>query len=299
MDLFAEQLATLRELKSRGFELELIDLDIADVVSWLGSGAERLGDLEAAENHFRESATILESLVEERPEDRRVPPQLANVLIHLSRILAVTGRTDEALRFSRQAAGAYARLHDLDPENAGWARRYYIARRSIAELAASRGNAEEAKSVFGELAEDDGTAEGRGEPIPRHAINSVLARAAIALDAGDVAAAADLADRALEGAEHALAEDPGDPNVVGSLATALILRGSAGRAAGDPDSGARDFQRAFEVLAPFAEDSRFWIILDPFARAAILLGRAGQAETTLRLLKSMGYAPLWPWPQPS
>jgi len=299
MDIYAEEVETLRELKSRGFELELIDLDIADVVSWLGSGAERLGDLEAAESHFRESATILESLVEERPEDRRVPPQLGNVLIHLSRILAVTGQTDEALRCARQAAGAYALLHDLDPENAGWARSYYIARRTVAELAASTGNAEEAESVLGELAEDDGTAEGRGEPIPRHAIVSALARAAIALDAGDAAAAADLADRALEGAEHALAEDPGDPNVVGSLAMALILRGSAGRAAGDPDSGARDFQRAFEVLAPFAEGSRFWVILDPFARSALLLGRAELAETTLQLLKSMGYQPLWPWPQAS
>ena len=90
---FLGELATLNKLfESRPADWELT-FQIAGVTSWLGSLAERSGDLAEAVRRFGDQAAQLEALSEADPRAPRWRFTLANSLSLQAGVLAVTGQT--------------------------------------------------------------------------------------------------------------------------------------------------------------------------------------------------------------
>jgi hypothetical protein len=50
------------------------------------------------------------------------------------------------------------------------------------------------------------------------------------------------------------------------------------------------------VLEPLARNSRYWRVLDPWLRLALLSGDAAESGRVAAQLSADGYVPLFPWP---
>ena len=299
-EVFLNARATLEGLRDAGFQDPLIDRDIADAYSWQGSIAESMGDLAAAEGFFRESLAAYRASVLDHPEDRNIEEELANVMVHLARVLGASGQAGEARSVAEEAAAIHGKLARLDPGNVNWQRQQYLSRRSSAVLAFASGDYSAAMAIYGELrADEESRAEG-GE-MPRSLLKQAMllrvARAQAELARRDSAAALDEARQAVAMAERRFADSPGTEEAA-ELALALVVRGMAAGATGDEDAARDDYALAFEAIAPAAQGSRAWFVLDPYVRAAVLSGHADEAGAARRMLEASGYVPLWPWPEP-
>lgn len=298
-EVFASARETMEALRKAGFQPGAIERDVADAYSWQGSIAESMGDLSVATGHFREALAVYRETVRMHPEDRPLEEEFANVMLHLARVLGAMGQVPEARAVAEESASIHGRLARLDPANVVWQRQYYLSRRSTAELAFATGDHATGMVLYEELRSDELARAEDGE-VPLSVLRSSLplriARARAELDRGvpdvalaDAHSAVDIAERQLEEASG-MAEKA-------DLALALVVRGTATRASGKAEAALVDFARAVDVAAPAAAASRAWFVLDPYVRAAILSGRAGEAEPAIQALASSGYVPLWPWPQ--
>jgi len=297
-EIFADQIETLRALRAAGFDPPSVDRDIADGLSWQGSVAESLGELATSEQRFREALDSYQEIVDAHPEDRTLEEELANVTLHLARILGATGQAGEAVDTARQASAIYARMSRLDPGNAVWRSQHYRGRRTLAELAFATADLPEALELYDSLLSEDqenDAEEAVAASDPVRKLPLLIARARSDLREGEAGSGLAAASGAVQLAERAVSKSTG-ARTSADLALALVVRGRAFQTAGDTVAAAGDFERAYETCRPIAGTSKAWFVLDPCARAAMLAGHPEEQDRMLSDLQASGYVPLWPWP---
>lgn len=293
----------LRELQERirmvavqPDDLEL-QASVGNILSFLGTTAERSGDLPEAIERFGQQIAILEGLVRRDGRTTGWKDKLANSLALQAGVLSVAGRLEAAREQRARARDLRASIRD--PANRAQERQWLKLQVDDAMVAAAGGDGAAALRLV-EEAREKLEALTRLEPTDRR-IASQLATALrveseLKLQAGnDEVAPAVL--RALEIGEALLAGERANQVYLGELARTCLLAGTLAERTGGCDAAVRHWQRALEVALSADGDSRHWRLVDPAARALALLGRREESEALIARLGAFGYRPLEPWPE--
>lgn len=299
--MFADAAAALEELREKGYRPDEMEIYIAGTRSFQGSCAEALGDLPSAREYFSESARLFGEQASRESDSEAIPTEhrQADQFVHLARVMRASGDVDAAADTYRRAAEIQGRLVASSPEASDFRRSEYTATRGLAEILASRGEFEQAVSLFTGLLSEETMASlgppGSAALRPVFA-NTMAAAARVRLASGETAEALRLAGKSVELASAHAASQPADAVNSALLAEALLVHGQVQDALGRTADARADFQRAFDAISSFAAKSRLWTVLDPFVRAGLLLGRVEAVKPARDSLEAMGYRPLWPWP---
>ena len=84
---------------------------------------------------------------------------------------------------------------------------------------------------------------------------------------------------------------------LGKLASIYVARGQLQAAMEQPEQAQQSWQHAVQLLSDRASTARLPLLLDPWVRALMLLGRYEEVEATYDELSARTYKPLRPWPE--
>lgn len=275
-----------------------LQASIANVDSYLGSIAERAGDLTEAVARFGAQVARLEVQVKADALSARMKQRLATALGLQSDALAIAGQQAAALERRRRAMEIFEALTAQDATNRDWQVSAQTARLKYALLLRAQGDA----AVAGRLVREGRAAleQLAKSGTSNRAITSALALASRLVaqlsDAAGEPGAGEAAERAVAAAQALLALDRADENHLNSVASAHITAGVIAQRAGDSESARRHFQAALATVEERARTSTNARVLDPAARALMLLGRAEAGRAVQERLARLGYQPLEPWP---
>lgn len=272
----------------------------AETISWLGTVAERRGDLKDAQRWLREQVRRYAALRTLSPGDFRWLSGWANAQELLAASLDTTGQYHECLQALVEAQSAYQTLTQHDPENVPWRvgmASVQIRRASLAFADGHPGQADKLLSAAMQDLQDAGSSAAKQGDLAIHRVLSRgwLLRARIAWQNGDRQATAEAARRALAEARSETTPDAVDDGSLADQADALLQLGRVQQAQA-PGVVPPAWVEARKLLAARAHDSRYWRLLDPWLRLCRLTGDADAARTAQQRLHASGYAPLRPWP---
>ncbi len=275
--------------------------NIANVVSYLGTVAERSGDYAGAIERFAQQNQMFEAMLRDDPGTARWMDRLANALALKATALTATGERAAALACRTRARELLGPLIAADRANRVLQRAELKLRLQIAMLGRADGDVPAARlMVVGARTELEKLA--KLAPTDRK-IAGLLAMAwrleAELRDAVGRTDALAMATQAIATGEDLLAKERADDELVGEFLNACVVAGRIARQRGENDVAARHWQRALDVVLPRVTDSNNWRLLDPAARALSLIGRSDEGRAVVARLHQFSYQPLDPWPDPA
>ena len=272
-------------------------MEVADQISWLGNVEEQSGRLQQALVLAATKSRVLQDLVASQPADLNWQAQWSIAETMQSERLRILGDYAQAEVVAGAAVDQMRLLTVHDPANQDWAETYLraIALRAAARLAAGKL----------QLARDDLAlaqprmdlmvhVERANRLVLRDMIDLLSLRIMLSLQDGDHATALTAA-RALQTLYQGRLQLD-SPEAVGRYALGEVMIGMAATDAGRPGDAAVHFSAARRQLAPFVRGSRYWRVLDPSARLALLAGKQAEGARIQAQLAGFGYVPLMPWP---
>ena len=272
-------------------------MEVADQISWLGNVEEQSGRLQQALVLASTKSQVLRNLLASQPADLNWQAQWSIAETMQSERLLILGDYAQAEVAAGAAVDQMRLLTVHDPANQDWAETYLraIALRAAARLAAGKL----------QLARDDLAlaqprmdlmvhVERANRLVLRDMIDLLSLRIMLSLQDGDHATALTAA-RALQTLYQGRLQLD-SPEAVGRYALGEVMIGMAATDAGRPGDAAVHFSAARRQLAPFVRGSRYWRVLDPSARLALLAGKQAEGARIQAQLAGFGYVPLMPWP---
>ena len=291
-----------RVLPKRPHDLKLRFRAI-DATSWLGTIAERSGDLHTAKARFAEQVAQVRAIADSDSSADAWREKLGKAYGLHAGLLAITGDLPAALDCRQRARDLYGALVAVDPRNRACQIRVEYHRLAEAQLRRAQGDL----AAAARLIEDTRRkleAHWKAEPSEAMlADRLVTARRLHAelLEATGQPNAREVVASAIELGETKVQPAEARDEIVGQTALALLFASRLAAQSGEPAIASQHLRRALELVEARSVHSHNWQILDPAARAYALAGnRAGQRAVRDRLDK-MGYQPLdpWPWPKPN
>ncbi|MBI5690023.1 MAG: serine/threonine protein kinase [Verrucomicrobia bacterium] len=274
---------------------------IANANSFLGSLAEANGELAEAARRFTEQVAQYEELSQSQGEIPNWRYKHADALSFQAAVHAVTGkRAGAAAALDR----AHSLLEDLvakEPQNSRWKNALVVVHLRTALLALAERDSPRARESVAAARRAAAELAGQEKSELRFQYRLATAlriEAELQFAAGQSEAAA-TAREAADTGDHLLRRPGIEDEHRGERALAALLEGRLATAAGDPARARRHWQSAWDLVAPRVAESRDWRLLDPAARAALLLARPDDASSIRRRLEGLGYVPLEPWPAAS
>ncbi len=273
---------------------------LALVHQLLGNIADLEGNYPDAANHYGQQVAQLEKVLAADPKNAVTKEDLARARLYAMNANWITRHLEEADRQLALAQTAFAELLAVDGQNVDLRNGALTARLTRLGMTAYGGDPASAlhdiDPVIAELEKANAHA-----PTDRLGTRLLAlawrlkAEFQLALKAGDAASSA---RRAVT-----LGDSLQGPNAPGTLevyecAKDHLVLGQVLAQAGEADRVHAEWLRAHRLLAVRAAGSRDWHILDPYARALLLLGRSEEAGATIRHLAQLGYVPVQPWPAP-
>lgn len=270
---------------------------VVDQMSWLGNVEEQSGHLRQAEVLFATKAETLAQLAAARPTELEWQSQWSIAEAMQSGLLLVQGRYTEA---DMVATGAVKRMRSLtehDPDNKNWSETYLHALelRASARLGAGKlALAADDLALAQPLVDAFTRVAGSNRDALRDILETLTLRVALAWRMGDHATALRAAN-ALQAIYHGKVA-PDTPEGIGRYSLSELVVGMVAADAGRPADAKARYAAARRALAPLAQHSRYWRVLDPWVRLSLLSGDTDEAARIQKQLASMGYVPLMPWP---
>ncbi|HJP97537.1 MAG TPA: toll/interleukin-1 receptor domain-containing protein [Rhodanobacteraceae bacterium] len=298
---FRAELATQQRLALEQRDNTELAANMANTVSWLGTVAERKGDLSGALHLFTTQAEQLGALRAKHPEDVRWLIAWSAAKQHQTEALQLVGQVGQAKASIDAVVAALEALVEKDPANRDWQAELAasLVRRAYVDAAAKDASAADAAS-----SRAVGILETNAREADAHVDKSVTSwlsrawrlRAVLALQRGHAKAASDAAGQSLEEATRGAATDAVDDEALADRADALLTVGAVERAR-SPDVTPPTWKQAYALLATRAPGSHYWRLLDPWVRVCRLTGDDAGARIALDRLNLIGYVPLQPWPE--
>lgn len=294
---FATARAALESVLARTPDDPGLQFEVADEVSWQGSVEEHYGRLDTAEAALASKAAILGNIASRLPSDPHWQAEWSNAELMQSGLLRVRGHYPEAEALATQAMRRFGPLMAHDPGNKDWSEGYLhaLVQRAAARIGGGKlQGARRDLALAKPLMDASLDAEKDNRLVQRDLLDARSLRVMLALHDGNAAAARRAAAVLLAGyrGEPTL----NSPEDVGRYGMSEVLAGMADAAAGDRIGAQEHFDAANHALASPARNSRYWRILDPWARLSLLIGDAVEAARARTLLASYGYVPLPEWP---
>lgn len=271
--------------------------DLADEVSWQGNVEEQSGRLAQAEAMFASKADTVGELAAAHPTDLRWKLEWSRAQLMQSELLRVLGNHRQAEMLASAAVARMRLLILQDPSNRDGSDTYLKALVARAAARIGTGNLVAARRdlTLAQPLKDRRAKQVIGDQnIRRDIIDAQSLRVMLALHDGDDVLA-DKTAMALQ-ALYLGKQAPTSMADIGRMGMGEILAGMAAAVAGRPAAADARYASARRMLAEPASHSRYWRILDPWARLLLLTGDAAEATRVKALLSSYGYAPLFPWP---
>lgn len=263
--------------------------ELAATHNTVGVVLQDLGRLREAGEHLRADLEIRRALVAEDPKNPRARDLLGASHGQLGIQLFMQGELQIAGEHFERMREIFTELVEHDPANTAW--RYKLAwshlergRVALADgqLEAAAGSWQLERQLIDELLTLDPT-----PPKWRRTRAIGLYHLALVQKMRGDAAARSTVLTAVEILEELAAALPSDRSVPRWLGHSYLLLGSLE----DSRAAARSaFERAAEVIAPFARDGRDGRLLAPWAAALSCLGRLDEARPVVERLHALGYS---------
>ena len=267
-------------------------LELAKSYNIAGSVLESLGRLSEARGAFQADLSIKRRLVAEEPSNSQWQQRLAVTHNRLSSLEESRGALDAAHEHAVAARRIMGHLVARDPTNSRWQRELAIDRLKIASVLKRQGvlgsalsECRQAVEIIESLVTED--------PTDAHwqldHADALRWLGTILLLADGPRAATGPLERAESTLEAQLDHRPDDRRAARLEGIVLLLRGQTEMELGSPHAAREAWRHAAEILQPLASGSRDHIVLDPWARTLIFLGRLDEARAVLDTLWSLGY----------
>jgi len=272
--------------------------NVANMLSWLGTVAERSGDYAEARARFADHTRRIESLVKMEPAAMRWKARLAEALGLEAYVALITDRRGDARALLARAREMTDAAVQRDPANQTWFKTSLNLRLGEAsllladgEISAAMPMADEARRGYEKLMKAEPSDRGFVEKLARAwRIEGELRLLAGRDDATDASA------RALSLGNGLVASARPGEIFFGDHLRAIVLAGTIADRRGDRRAAVGYWQRAADATRPLLEHCNDWRVLDPAARAFALLGRDEISRPLVERLDRFGYRPLTPWP---
>ncbi|HSE12821.1 MAG TPA: toll/interleukin-1 receptor domain-containing protein, partial [Rudaea sp.] len=269
--------------------------DVADEASWQGNAQEQLGHLDRAGELLAEKSERVRAISAGNPNEPKWKVEWSTAQVMQSELLRIRGRNAEAYSIANEAVERMKPLTVLDPSNKEWSQDYLYALLMRAAAGVGVGKRDQARNDLA-LAQPLLDALAQTEASDRHVRRDLLdagsLRILLALQDNDRAAARAGAD-ALHALDRSKEAAPTSAEDAGRYGLSQVAAGMAAAAAGRQSDADVYFSAARRVLEPLAKDSRYWRVLDPWARLARLSGDATEADRVETQLSGYGYVPLF------
>ena len=291
-----EQLELTRDLQTEIARVKPDDTTIqtsrANNFNRLGVVLQRLGQLEPAAVSFAREMDIYRELSAKDPlntQFRRRIPTSSTFLGQARRAIGDPAGALETLLAGLDVANG---LVAHDPANADWQRALAFSEMYVGRLLVVNGDPraglarfQAARAILDRLA----TRPNAGAAAALDAIQSGYNVADTLAVLGQRDAATRETEAAIQRLMPVVAKNPRDVVIVRTLANCHSLRARIAQTRGEPERARQHWSRAVELLAPFARDGTDYVVIDPWVRALVLLGRADEAQAGFDRLSSFGY----------
>ena len=266
--------------------------ELAASLSWLAEVLFSRGELEPARIQYQASRDVLRELTKLAPDDTGYRYLLGIGHRKLGETLESLGRLDEAVSEYGMGLTLQRELQELDPANADWRREVAVSHRRLGMALARRDPAAALRHLrlaaksLDDLYQADTSNSERLVDLARARCD--LGRGLLA--SGEAAQAAAEERAVLDVLPPAVAEG-GDEDrerrlLEGEVRLAL---GEALHAGGRAGEARAAWEQAVAWLQPLAAGGRDPRVLAPLVRGLVLLGRRGEAQPLLDLLRASGY----------
>ena len=296
---FVSELGMLERLLEANPANRELPAAIANVVSYLGTIAERSGHLAEAMERFEQQIKTFEGLMQSEPRTVRWQERLANSCALLANVLAITNQRAAAHAQLTRAGMLLAPLIAADPANRNYQRAILKQRLKVSLLAWVDGEA----SVAGRLVHD---CKVELEALAKLAqgdrrIKGPLAfawrlEAELKAADGDVVTATAAVAHAIDLVEPLLAKIQDNDELLGDFLQACVVAGRLNRDRGEPADSQRHWRRVVDDFGSRWRETANWRLLDPVARALAHLGLADESRELVARLRATGYHPIEAWP---
>jgi tetratricopeptide (TPR) repeat protein len=270
----------------------------ANVISFLGTVAERSGDYGEAIARFAGQVQTLENLVRDDPGTARWKDRLANALALQAGVLGITGRRAEAVALRSRSRELLAPFLKQDASNRALQSAAYKlglddawVLRAKGDLGGAQRRLDEARGGFERLARIEAT--DRKVAGLLAAAWRLEAQLRLTAKRDDVEPAI---SQALTLGEDLIARERANDTFAGDYANACVVAGTLAAQSGTQERATRHWQRALEVVRSRRAETADWRLLDPLARALACLGQVEESRAVIAKLHGFGYQPLEPWP---
>ena len=271
--------------------------DVADEASWQGSTQEQLGNLGRATELLAEKSERVRVISGKNPNEPKWKVEWSTAQLMQSELLRIRGRSTEAYAVANEAVERLNPLTVLDPANKEWSQDYLYALLMRAAAAASLARHTDTQrdlALAQPLLDALAQADAKERHVRRDLLDAGALRIMLALQKNDLQAARAAVDalHAVDGGSDATPKSAED---AGRYAMSQVAAGMSAAADGRRSDAEVYFSTARRVLAPLAKNSRYWRVLDPWARLARVGGDTADADRIQNQLAGYGYVPLFPW----
>jgi len=294
---FERARATFESVLAKNPDDAQLMFDVADEVSWQGNAHEQLGQLDRATELLAEKSERVRTISARNPNDPKWKVEWSTAELMQSELLRIRGRNAEAYSIANEAVARMKPLTALDPGNKVWSQDYAYALLMRAAAAVGIGKRAEAHSDLAlaqPLLDALAQAEAQDRHVRRDLLDAGSLRIMLALQDNDRATARAEA-QALHALDRSKETAPTSGEDAGRYGLSQVAAGMAEAAAGRQSDADVYFSAARRVLEPLAAKSRYWRVLDPWARLSRLSGDPAEAGRVETQLSAFGYVPLFSW----
>jgi tRNA A-37 threonylcarbamoyl transferase component Bud32/tetratricopeptide (TPR) repeat protein len=269
-----------------------IQLSRANNLNRLGVVLQRLGRFQEAADSFAAEIEIYRALSAADPRNTQFLRRLPGALRLHGQLLRALGDSRAALTQFRSSLDLSRQLTVHDSSNVDWridliSGELFMGRALIDEdqLAAALQLYRSATAKLAPLVDAN-----RGRlDLARSLAAGRAGMGEILLAQGQPAAAVSEADAAAALVEPMLATDPADAVAARLLAAACNLRARIHDGRGNAAAARAEWTRTVDSIAPFADETTDYYVLDPHVRALLGLGRHDEARRHFDRLSALGY----------
>jgi hypothetical protein len=236
---------------------------------------------------------VRSKLAGDHPDDAKARYLLAVNESHLADLRLYLGDPRAALAHLAAMQRLLHGLTALDPDNGDWRRHQALCFRQIGEARLDLGEPAAARAALltaREILTDLAAAESAKIDWQRDSGWVDLGLAAASLARGDAAAARRSAQTSLGTLMPLLKSTPDDRATLSLVGHAHLLFGRSEHSLGNVVGARAAWSRAYQAVEPKARKSSDPVLLDPWARAALALGRSEEAGVVAGRLRATGYA---------
>jgi serine/threonine-protein kinase len=258
----------------------------------LGIVQDALGELEAASASYEKELELYAAILVRTPQDTRIRRRMEVSHIFRGHVLRALGQTEAAAKHLAMAVGEAEALVAIDATNANWQRDLGVAQLAAGRIDLDQGKARQAVARF-RSALDRVEPLSKKTPVSSEAVRDVakvnVGLADAFLAAGDHAAAFRHADAARVSLQALVDKQPKDVDARRDLAIAENTSGLVWQARGQRERAETAWSHGLMLIEPLARDSRDRVLLEPWARSLIYLGRSDRARVAHERLLAIGF----------